>query len=169
MKTSFQIALLVVSVFLSSCLKTEDYPVEPQISFKNYLIGYTTDILGNSAKVVALTFSFSDGDGDIGLGDADTIPPFDRGGKYYYNLVVTKFKKNNGIFTEVVENSDSIGYSYRIQPFPGVRNKKAIKGDIDVNINIYQSTGKDTMKFKLFMYDRSLHKSNVITTPEITL
>lgn len=170
MKTFFQILLVVVSVFLSSCLKTEDYPIEPQISFKNYFIGYKTTELGEK-KVVAIIFSFTDGDGDIGLGDGDTLPPFDRGGKYYYNLVITMFKKNNGVFTEVVENSDSIVYSGRISTLPSVKNKKAIKGDIEDDIlpDIKFSTGKDTVKYNLFIYDRALHKSNVITTPEIVL
>ena len=168
MKKKFQIlALSTFSVFSFSCLKTEDYSVEPQISFKNYVIGSTTDILGNPAKVVALTFSFTDGDGDIGLGDGDTLPPFDTKGNYYYNLCTTKYKKTNGIFTEVAENPEL--RNYRIQPLPSIQNKKAIKGDIEIKSKVYQSTGKDTLKYTLFIYDRALHKSNVITTSEIIL
>lgn len=168
MKTIFQIiALLTLSVFLFSCLKTEDYPIKPQISFKNYFIGYTTDILGNSTKVVALTFSFTDGDGDIGLGDGDTLSPFDKNSNYYYNLCTTKFKKTNGVFSEVLENPEL--RNYRIQPLPSVKSKKAIKGDIEINIKVYQSTGKDTLKYDIFLYDRELHKSNIISTPQIVL
>ena len=64
------IPFIAISALLLSagCESVEDFPDEPQITFKSL------DIEGpNSAT---LKINFTDGDGDIGLSEADTLPPF---------------------------------------------------------------------------------------------
>ena len=48
---------------VSSCKKKEEFPIEPVIKYSNFVI------TGDSAK---LYFTFTDGDGDIGLAKSDT-------------------------------------------------------------------------------------------------
>ena len=62
-----------ISLFISSCLNVENYPIEPAILFSEYTLTDTTDALGNNIKLFELTIEFTDGDGDIGLEESDTI------------------------------------------------------------------------------------------------
>ena len=43
---------------------------------------------------------------------------------------------------------------------------KALKGDILRELNLPFPLLNDTMKYDIFIYDRALHQSNTITTPE---
>jgi hypothetical protein len=147
----------------SGCVKQEHYPDVPQIQFLNYTSVFDT---GQYAVKGILNISFTDGNGDIGLNPGDTYPPFDTGGPYYYNYVITYFEKQLGVFQKVDLNPP---FSARIpvlnSEFPG----KPIKGVIADTFGLNPHPLFDTIKFEAFIYDRSLNKSNVISTPEIVL
>ena len=68
---------------MSSCTKEKVYPVEPHIEFVS--LTKVQNNLGYDDKGI-LKLSFTDGDGDIGLSDADTDPPFDSASVYYHNF-----------------------------------------------------------------------------------
>ena len=165
MKRSGWFILLVISLssFFSSCVKQENYPVEPQIEFLNFILVFDT---GQYAVKGILNISFTDGDGDIGLNPNYTIPPFDTGSPYYYNYIITYFEKQQGAFVPIDLNPP---FSYRIpvlnSEFPG----KPIKGMISDTLPMNPFPLFDTIKFEAYIYDRALHKSNVISTPEIIL
>lgn len=136
---------------LTGCAKKETFPSEPVIS----LVSFTP--MQDSAQFV---FSFTDGEGDIGLGDADTAKPFD------YNCFVKYYEKSKGIFEEVTLPAP---FNYRI---PKVNNgkAKATRGEIKISISpVYYNpfSNKDTCKLELYIVDRELHKSNSIATPEL--
>ena len=76
-KVAFILPFVFVMMILSSCFKSQDFPVEPIISEATFLI------TGDSA---VLSFNFTDGDGDIGLADDEKNPPYDSSSYYYYNL-----------------------------------------------------------------------------------
>jgi hypothetical protein len=157
--------ILVVSILFtfSGCVKQENYPVEPQIEFLNFFLGFDT---GQYAVQGILNISFTDGDGDIGLNSNYTKPPFDTGSPYYYNYIITYFEKQQGAFVPIDLNPP---FSYRIpvlnSEFPG----KPIKGMISDTLELNPYPVFDTIKFEAYIYDRALHKSNVISTPEIIL
>jgi hypothetical protein len=160
--------VLVITLFLtasfSGCMKKENYPDTPQIEFLGYTNVYDT---GMYATGGIINISFKDGNGDIGfLSEADTFPPYQPGGPYYYNFVITYFEKRNGIFTEV---DLSLPFSARIPYLTPQNPGKAIKGTISNTIEYFLKPAYDTIQYKLFIYDRALHKSNVVTTPEIIL
>jgi len=70
-----QIAILlsmVSLVALISCFESEDFPSVPQIQFES--VRYVDDTAGVDSLV--LSFSFQDGDGDVGLSAVDILPPF---------------------------------------------------------------------------------------------
>ena len=71
----FSFTLLIT--VMSSCFKKETYPIEPIISYDSFSV---------SEGKANLTFNFTDGDGDIGLADSDTISPFDIDSEFHYNF-----------------------------------------------------------------------------------
>ena len=157
--------LICFSLFaFYSCRKPTKYPVEPAINFVNYSVATTLDSIFhvNQIKEVRLTFSFTDGDADIGLGQGDTLAPYDKNSIYYYNVVATYYEKKNGYFIEMYPKS------YRIPPLAQYANNKGIKGNVEIKMDLY-TWGSDTVKYDLYIYDRALHKSNIISTPEILL
>jgi hypothetical protein len=150
--------------FISGCLKPENYPDIPEIEYMNFVSLYDT---GQYPVRGILVFSFRDGDGDIGLNSgSDTLPPYNKDGDYYYNLVISYFEKRNGIFDSVVTDPP---FSSRIPVLNPDYPDKAIKGIIYDTVPLNPRPVYDTIRFSVFIYDRALHRSNVITTPEIIL
>jgi len=80
----FSITLLIV--VMSSCFKKETYPNEPIISYDAFSI---------SNEKANLVFNFTDGDGDIGLSDSDTIFPYDINSEFHYNLLINYYEKDD--------------------------------------------------------------------------
>ena len=155
---------IILAGILSGCMKKESYPDTPQIGFLSYTSVFDT---GQYAKQGILSISFQDGNGDIGFySDADTFPPYQSKGPYYYNFVIQYFEKQNGVFNQVVT---LIPFSARIPWLTPLDPGKAIKGTISNTMDMNPHPLHDTIQFKAFIYDRALHKSNVITTPEIIL
>jgi hypothetical protein len=148
-------------IFLSGCLKPEQYPDTPQIEFQNFYLGFDT---GQYASKGVLVITFTDGNGDIGLNSGDTFPPYQRTGDYYYNYVINYFEKQNGVFKKI---DFTIPFSTRIPVLTPDNPGKAIKGIISDTMTLNPKPTYDTIKFEAFIYDRALHKSNTIATPEI--
>lgn len=159
MLKSILIALVIVSIFYT-CKKPSDYPIVPVISFKEF-VKYQ-DVYGKDS-IGVLSFEFTDGDGDIGLKESDTISPYNPGSMYYYNFFVDYYEKQNGELILVPTYNNS-----RIPYITPEGKNKALKGEIDMElfINNYLSP-YDTIVFQAYIVDRALNKSNIITTPEI--
>jgi hypothetical protein len=152
----------ILAVF-SGCMKKQSFPDTPVISFLSF------ETFVDTAQVVRmgiLTISYQDGNGDIGLNPSDTFAPYQRNGLYYYNYVINYFEKQNGVFKQV---DLAIPFSLRIPVLTPNDPNKAIKGFIADTMDLYPPPIHDTIKFEAFIYDLALHKSNVITTPEIIL
>ncbi len=54
-------------IIVASCVKPPEYPVEPEIEF----VSITKSEIRQNVDTTNITFSFTDGDGDIGLPDTD--------------------------------------------------------------------------------------------------
>jgi hypothetical protein len=150
-------------VLATSCMKQEDYSDIPEIEFSNWVSYFDT---GQFATRGAITILFRDGNGDIGLNPRDTFPPYNPDGEYYYNYVITYFEKRQGVFVKLDLNPP---YSARIPVLTPDYPGKAIKGIIADTLDLNPKPLFDTIRFELFIYDRSLNKSNIVTTPEIIL
>ena len=159
----FLFTLFAFVAMFSGCMKKQNFPDTPEISFLDL------ELLYDTAQVVRtgiLSISYQDGNGDIGLSPGDTFPPFQRNGSYYYNYVMTYFEKQNGVFKKV---DLLIPFSLRIPVLNPNFPDKPIKGYIIDTIILYPPPPHDTIRFEAYIYDRALNKSNVITTPEIVL
>lgn len=146
------------------CTKQEDYPIEPSVTFKDFVIQ------GDSAKLV---FEFTDGDGDLGLDDTAILPPFDPNSYYHYNLYLRYFEKDatNNWKPGVTLSGDTLVFRYRVKPFTTTPQGKGIKGTMEVSLSPYfynpLSATNSHVKFTIELIDRSLNKSNLEETPEI--
>jgi hypothetical protein len=162
-KNSFFTLLLLLPVVFISCKKPAEYPNEPVIAFKNM---YTERDAAGYDRKLYVTLDFTDGDGDIGyneVGFNDAIFD-DPHSKYYNNFQVRTFHYENGVLI-----NDTVDLSARmLNVTPEVKNK-ALKGEILRELPLKPNMDNDTFHFEIFIYDRGLHASNIITTPDIVL
>jgi hypothetical protein len=168
------ILFLIALLEFPSCQKIEEFPDYPIIKYENFLLELNTNT-GITERGV-LIFSYTDGNADLGLKSRDTLPPFNPGSPYYYNLVINYFEKQNGEFVEVpllswdAENQkfDTITFNARFPDLTPLTGNLNIKGIFQDTLYIYNPISQfDTIKFSAFIYDRALNKSNVIETPPI--
>ena len=147
--------LLVVSV--ASCLKPQEFPPEPEIAFKDFVI------LSDSAK---LTVTFQDGDGDIGLSESDTLPPYDTSSIYHYNLFAQYWEKKDGLgWVQATDiTGEPIEFRYRTPIITPTGQNKALKGEIEMTLEPFYyllgSQDSDTIKYRVMLVDRALNESN---------
>jgi hypothetical protein len=163
--------LLLMAVFLNTaCKKPRTFPDEPQITYDSY-----SRLPGISGKdsLLLVKFAFTDGDGDIGLGQEDTLAPFNSSSRYYYNIMIEYYEKvPGGDFHKIpIPNSnDTINFNQRLPVITPEGKNKAIKGTIEVKIStsVYQQV-PERIKFKIKLLDRKLNESNEIETEEISV
>ncbi|HUW06147.1 MAG TPA: hypothetical protein VMW01_07785 [Williamwhitmania sp.] len=155
-------AVFILIISLTACLKESTYSDTPIISFQNFSLVYGTDQLGNKIWTGTLKINFTDGDGNFGLPDPDstTLP------QYRYNLFLTKYVKQNGIFTAVPDSDLATPLSYTVPYVAPVGNNKAQKGTITIQIQYYSETA-DTIMYSFYITDLTLNNSNVAETGEI--
>lgn len=157
--------LLIPAVFLfalGGCKKSNEYPIEPVITFK--ALSIVKDNQGFDDKVV-LEITFTDGDGDIGLDASDTLSPYT--GQYVNNVFVLFYCDSTGNGFIPWPQFDDKG---RIPVVTPEGNTKAIRGEIKKG-EIFLPNGRTNLpvRFEVFIYDRALHQSNKITTPAIVI
>ncbi len=161
---------------LSGCQKIViTFPNTPVITYKSATI--TIDSVKDYH--LKLIISFTDGNGDIGLGPGDTTGVFSPDSPYYYNLWVGYYEEVNDTFIHINQNfpyagGDTIKYNGRIPIITPEGKLKAITGDIEYDIDFGTGTksgsaGNNTIKFDFILLDRALNKSNKVTSPPIVL
>jgi hypothetical protein len=164
------VMLSFISVLaFDSCKKEENFPVVPIISFKEF-----KKFASDSATC---SINFTDGDGDIGLDQFDTIAPYNLASKYHYNLyLVYYYMDYTGAWKPYDTKTstpkiDTLQYPYRIPNLTQDGQKKSLEGEIRVRLN-YPYSPPDTVvhgffKFKIVLIDRALHISNEVDTGPI--
>jgi hypothetical protein len=162
MKTRSKVTLFFLFLALAgftSCIKKEEFPVEPVIRWETY------SVLSDANGYDSLSFfkiSYTDGDGDIGLYTNDTVPP------YKYNLFVKMLQMKNGSLQEIIFPDTNLNFNGRIPILTPAGRNKNIKGDIEMMIELYFARPiltNDTIAFDIYIMDRALHKSNVVSSP----
>lgn len=173
-KANILILVLILGMLINSCRKFEEFPDIPEIEYDNFIV-LVNQQTGITERGV-LIFSYTDGDGDLGLASGDTLPPYNSEGDYYYNLIIKYYEKQFGEFVEVpllswnADSSyyDTLTFNSRFPVLTPETGNQAIKGVFADTLFIYNPLSSfDTIKFKAFIYDRALNKSNEIETSEI--
>jgi hypothetical protein len=168
--------LLLASSIIYGCKQNEIYPVIPEIAFKDAYVLYDNT---NTASEIVVTFTYRDGDGDIGLDDKDTLSPYNPDtlgnngsilNRFYYNVWGDYYYKSDGEYIKPVIpfTSDTIFRDVRVSNLTPEGKHKAIRGDIRITIFPISNFG-DTAKIKVRLIDRALHVSNEVETPDLLL
>jgi hypothetical protein len=152
------------SLVLHSCYKHNEYSIIPEIQFEE--IKY----LGDSNDSIGVVIRFTDGDGDIGFTQGDTLPPFNRDTSaynyYYYNLhfYTYHFVDTSWVLFEF-EDPYNDG-SYRIKDITPKGQDKSLNGTIQAGIRLSPAM-PDSIFYEIELVDRALHISNRVQTPVI--
>ncbi len=159
MKTSFFKYLLlfaIVSVVVYACVKKTTYPTTPEIEYKDFY-----PYVGDSAD---LQVKFKDGDGDIGVSENDTTRTFWV--TYYYRDTITQ--KYVGYYRPLFNDTLRTGYIVK-SPNDSYKGKP-ISGEVSVRLQQFRHSKKiKNVKYVIYLFDKAGNKSNVITTPELTI
>ncbi len=168
MKRNTKIHLIVAITLLTlfaSCIKEEQYPIEPVINFESF--GAMKDE-NDKDSLGVLTITYTDGDGDIGLQPYETVDP------YRYNYYLRFFQKYNGEIFEIKPADTNVTFNGRIPMLTPTGRNKNIKGQISMFMDLYYARPlfkNDTIdiKFEVYIKDRALHTSNLVETPFFTI
>jgi len=158
MKHLAKIALL--GTLALGCAKDKKFPIIPFVEITKYTLVDANVDPNTLNQHLALRFYFTDGDGNIGLEDTQTQPPFCNTCDHYYNLYVNVYSKIDGVL--------ELNYPYnaRIKNLtPGGQNL-SLEGYMDYKIDIANRTS-DTIMVEFYIEDRDLNKSNTERTPEL--
>lgn len=167
--------MAVASSFMG-CKGGEIYPIIPSIEF-----GYNYKFVDNDGtKKIGTVVKFRDGDGDIGLEEGDTLPPYQsilgpnqkNINLYYYNFYIEYLRKEGENYKPVINDvtGDTLRENLRIMPLTPEGKFKAIRGTVEVQFEpaIYLNNG-DTVKLKYLLIDRALHLSNTTESTDIVI
>ncbi|MEM9050647.1 MAG: hypothetical protein AAGC47_01230 [Bacteroidota bacterium] len=157
--------ILFIVLLIASCNEKDDLPDEPVINSVDF---------DDSQK--QLVFNFTDGDGNFGLSDNMTDPPFQDSidgeiNEFSNNLWVDIFVRNQGIY-EVLETPNPTGFDFRIPVLtPQGQNKQLrVTGTYDLAFELEAfAEGNaldfgDTLKFDVRLVDRDLNVSPLVST-----
>ncbi len=159
----FLFALLTGSSIFQYCIKPPDYPNEPVIAFKSQTKNLLRQTGLGTPDSVLITFSFTDGDGDLGsenneLPDIFITDSRDSVTKPPYSIpFIGSQGTGNGISGEV---SIALPTTCCIYFPPGSEFPLTC---LDVPIAF------DTLFYTIYIKDRAGNKSNVIQTEVISL
>lgn len=159
------LVILTLSATAFGCKKPIEYPLEPIIKFESIVV--KQDVPGIDSKSF-ITISFTDGDGDIGYYPRESgqnPSEFDNpASPYYNNYVVKTWIRRAGSWVE-----DTTNVSARLPYLTPQGANKALKGEIQRELTLPTAMLQDTLKYDIFIWDRALHKSNIVTTSEIVV
>ena len=160
MTSKFQtcaIALASASAFgLQSCLPEPNLPDNPLIEFHSFELGAS----GGRELIIG----FTDGDGDVGLAQWDTLSPdFCAVCPYHYNLQCEYQEWQNGEWVEINLDPEAaqIPFYYRVPPAVPTGDNPALNDTIAIDMNSWSLVSPfDSLRFRITLFDRSLNESN---------
>ncbi|QIL77740.1 hypothetical protein [Hymenobacter sp. HDW8] len=171
--------LLLTGLTVSSCLEPPEYPETPTIDFERITSQRISDASGTYDKVT-ITVSFRDGDGDLGLNEADKTDdsPWARiknglPNPYYNNYYLTPSIRNaQGDFVELELPDPSFNYNSTYPPLATDDREAPLRGELNFTYDFYVGspfTPGQTVRFNVSIFDRALNQSNTVTTDPITI
>ncbi len=156
------ILIFISATLLWGCKKESNISKIPELKFKEYKI-----FGGDSLQV---TVSFTDGDGDVGLNDEDTNGSFSPSSFAFNNLflyyqVMSDDSSFNYFQYNIDGGVDSLKWRYRFKSITPAGQKKVLEGDITATLLApYKWPTHTNYRYQIFLLDRALNKSNVVTS-----
>lgn len=168
MAQKYSLFVIILALLASCKQESTQFSEIPQIA----LTEVQQQKLNGKDSIVNITLHYQDGDGDIGLNTGDTMSPYNYTSKYFYNLIVSVYRVDNGIVSKVTtpvlppNPPDTIHYNDRITDLTPTGKSKAISGDIRLFIKSlpYPGVTPDSMFYTFQLIDRALNQSNIVRT-----
>lgn len=159
---------IILALLVSCKQESANFSDIPQIA----LTEVQQQKLNGKDSIVNITLHYQDGDGDIGLNTNDTLAPYNYTSKYFYNLIVSVYRIDNGIISKVITPPqppyppDTIHYNDRITNLTPTGKSKSISGEIRMFIKSlpYPGVTPDSMFYTFQLIDRALNESNIVRT-----
>jgi hypothetical protein len=152
---------------MSSCEPIQRYSEIPEIHFKKLVFEDRTDPLDETFKKAVLSFSFIDGDGDLGVPEKAT----ERDSKIFYTW---QQKLSDGTYASYQFTDGTITQKSEI-PYNSVMDKseaqnKVLKGTIEIELETPKKPqGIDIMRVEFYITDRARNQSNIEYTPDFSI
>lgn len=167
-----------LAMVMQSCTKSNNASPIPMLEYKDY-----SKLKTNAGKdsLVIINMTFEDGDGDIGLSESDSFPPFRFGSPNFYNLLVEfytidndKPRKITSQFLQDPITGDTVNFNQRISNITPEGRDKYINGRIKLltpfqTVLDYSMPLPDSVYYTITLQDRSLNNSNTVQSPVIVL
>jgi hypothetical protein len=157
-------SMLVISCALFACVKAPTYPIEPHIAFKSVSSAYL-----KSGYADTITFSFTDGDGDIGV-NASSTDSCDQCSLKHGDSTCLKM---GGFNVFLIDSRDTCVSFFASANIAQQGKYKGISGDIEVIRAIdskkcfappQPGCPKDTVVYSIILRDMAYHFSNTVKT-----
>jgi hypothetical protein len=153
------------------CCNTDPiYPAIPEIEMGSVRI--YKNRLGKDSMVI-LKINYKDGDGDLGLNESDSLPPFNFGNIGFYNLKIDYKVWENNTWKKIIipQTNDTVQFHQRFLRLNNTDKAKTVLGTMEIRIpaSPYPGIKPETIQLSCQMTDRKLHYSNPITTSDIIL
>jgi len=159
----YSLILFGISFLFAGCLERESFPDEPR------LLSGRLDVAGTGATMV---LSFTDGDGNFGLEEADTSGLFEPCIRRW-NLYAEYYEMQNGQWVLVpIDPCDGpfpdadVPFYYVVPWAKPTGQDQTQEGVISIDMPIWNLgdnvNGFDTVLFKVKIVDRDMNESNVV-------
>lgn len=174
------LGLLGLSV--PGCITPPNYSDTPEIEFQRISIKSIIQ-KGSPIDSVNITISYRDGDGDLGLGQNDTLPPYNPrlpdktpNPNTLNYFCQAQIRQPDGTYLNYSPPGDAVnGFNGRYPNLtPATQGDRAapLRGEIYYFIPfspIGSPPPGTILRFKISILDRALNRSNEVTTGPITI
>ena len=152
MRFSTKISLIpLTTLFLVGCIKDDEFPVIPSLEFKEFQI-----FSGNGIDSAVFTFSFKDGDGDLGNDDTLAV-----------NCFLDYYEKDG----DTMKYFPQFQRAYRLPSLTPNSKDQSISGEVSIVLKpapIYNTLTDSVYAWRCSVEDRAGNKSNQISTVVLT-
>lgn len=156
-KKLFSIGFLI-GMLCPGCRKFSNFDPIPVIEYKKHEFLISTPL---ALRMLKIYMNFRDGDGDVGLNQEDTLPPFDKASPFYHNLWIELYTLKMGII------EDTFNFNARIPNITPKGQVKSLEGEIQYEIPIDGLADGDSIRIGIQLVDRALNISDKAFSPDI--
>jgi len=145
--------VILMGVLMNACKPDPEFPIEPYLEYKSFM---------EDGQPIMI-FKFTDGDGNVGLNQQDTFPPFNATSNpvnlYHWNLWMKYWEMINGEWVEIPLIPEAA--YFRIPRLDPQGQNKALEGEVIVDMTgWYPLTPADTVRYSFVLIDRDKNHSN---------
>jgi len=146
--------LFGIVFFLGACIKKKEFDIVPALSFQSYDVFSSMQGSKSVPDSAYLTFSFQDGDGDLGSNDST-----------FMSLHMTYFEDRGNGFVRDSAVADAYIYVPKLTANGGGKGLEGTFTQILKPAPIIDFKSAYPYQWRIVMVDQAGHQSNIISTP----